>query len=174
MPAGAPPTPPEEHDTQDWASFETRVRFKLAEELYLNNEASASSIDRILNIWAAHCATFGKDAPFRDHQDVYSAIDSSPLGGMPWQSINISYDGDVPATDVPEWMSSKHEVWFRDLQKVVHEMISNPDFKKELDYAPYREFRNGKRQWSDFMSGNWSWRQAVRSSLIIKFILTLE
>jgi hypothetical protein len=55
---------------------------------------------------------------------------------------------------------------------VVHEMLSNPDFKKEFDYAPYREYRGGKQRWSDFMSGNWSWRQAVSCLHLIRKSLT--
>lgn len=145
----------------DWGSYETRAKFELAEELYLNNQASASSIDRILDIWAADNLRFGQEPPFNDHRHLYSTIDSSEVGETPWQSFNLRYCGKTPATDVPEWMKTKHEVWYRDSKAVVHDLLSNPDFKGEFDYAPYREFRNGKRRWSHFMSGNWSWKQAV-------------
>ena len=40
-------------------------------------------------------------------------------------------------------------------------MISNPDFKGQFDYAPYREFVDGKCCWMDVMSGDWVWEQAV-------------
>ena len=40
-------------------------------------------------------------------------------------------------------------------------MIPNPEFKGQFDYAPYREFEDGTRRWTDVMSGNWAWKQAV-------------
>jgi hypothetical protein len=40
--------------------------------------------------------------------------------------------------------------------------LGNRDFKTELDYSPKQVFgKNGKWQYSDFMSGNWVWDQAV-------------
>ena len=39
--------------------------------------------------------------------------------------------------------------------------LGNSDFKDEIDYAPKRIFKLGKCQWTDLMSRNWSWMQAV-------------
>lgn len=46
-------------------------------------------------------------------------------------------------------------------------MLANPDYAKEFDYRPYREFStdDDERQWKDFMSGDWAWDQAVRLSI---------
>lgn len=71
LPENTPPPPLQEQDKDNWSSFGSRIRFELAEELYQNNEASASSIDRILNLWAAHSALSGHEAPFKDFKDVY-------------------------------------------------------------------------------------------------------
>lgn len=161
LPAGTPPPSQPAKSNTDWGSYETRIKFELAEELYLKNQASASSIDRILDIWAADNLPSGKEPPFDDHHHLYSTIDSSEVGETPWQSFNLSYCGEAPAVDTPEWMKAKHEVWYRDPKAVMHDLLSNPDFKDEFDYTPYREFRDGKRRWSDFMSGNWSWNQSV-------------
>jgi hypothetical protein len=38
----------------------------------------------------------------------------------------------------------------------------NP-FKDEMDWAPNRIFKDGKRQFCDLFSGNWVWEQTVRS-----------
>jgi hypothetical protein len=54
-------------------------------------------------------------------------------------------------------------VWFRDPREIIQDMISNPDFKDEVDYSAKRVFgAAGKREWKDFMSGNWAWEQSVR------------
>lgn len=44
-------------------------------------------------------------------------------------------------------------------------MLANPDFEKEMDFAPYVKVdENGIRRRSDFMSANFAWRQCVRLS----------
>jgi hypothetical protein len=59
-------------------------------------------------------------------------------------------------------MEAKYEVWFRDPLLVVRNMLANPDFDGEIDYAPFKEFNDdGKRGFQDFISGDWAWRQAV-------------
>lgn len=64
-------------------------------------------------------------------------------------------------------MEDSHEVWFRDPCDVVQNMLANPDFAVEMDLQPYHEFatENDECQWKDFMSGDWSWAQAVHLSL---------
>ncbi|KDQ11751.1 hypothetical protein BOTBODRAFT_46186 [Botryobasidium botryosum FD-172 SS1] len=63
-------------------------------------------------------------------------------------------------------MDREFHVWFRDPLTVLRNMLANPDFKGKVDEAPFQEFSSeGKRQWWDFMSGNWSWRIA---DIIIK------
>ena len=58
-------------------------------------------------------------------------------------------------------MDEEYHLWYRDPRKVVHNILSNPDFNTTLDYTPYREFRDGKRQYCNFMSGDWAWNQCV-------------
>ncbi|KAG2127159.1 uncharacterized protein EDB93DRAFT_1257267 [Suillus bovinus] len=44
----------------------------------------------------------------------------------------------------------------------MHNMLSNPDFEGEFDYAPLQEYdtSNGAHCFKDFMSGDWCWKQA--------------
>ena len=77
-------------------------------------------------------------------------------------SFSLEYNGDVPEGDVPSWMSSEYDVWFQDLLHLVHNLLSNPDFEGEIDYAPVQAYSsNGVHRFQDFMSGNWAWKQAV-------------
>lgn len=65
-------------------------------------------------------------------------------------------------TNVPKWMTDVYEVWYRDLCKITHSMLGNPDFKGHFDVAPFQEFtRSREWQYSNLMSGNWAWRLAV-------------
>ncbi|KAI6137689.1 hypothetical protein BKA82DRAFT_4334648 [Pisolithus tinctorius] len=50
----------------------------------------------------------------------------------------------------------------RTILDVICDMLSRPDFSKDMDYRPFREYESAtdKRQWEDFMSGDWAWTQA--------------
>jgi dTDP-D-glucose 4,6-dehydratase len=60
-------------------------------------------------------------------------------------------------------MTETYEVWFRSPLAIFEKQLANPDFKDEMDWAPKRIFKDGKRQFVDLFSGNWAWEQAVRS-----------
>jgi len=123
---------------------------------------SAGDIDYLLDIWAATLAPHRDSPPFKNHKDLYSTVDATPLGDVPWDSFSLKYNGTLPDGEVPSWMSSEYDVWFRDPRCLVQNLISNPDFLGEFDYSPLREYdADGNRRYQNFMSGNWAWKQAV-------------
>ncbi|KAF8879040.1 hypothetical protein BD779DRAFT_1612954 [Infundibulicybe gibba] len=111
-----------------------------------------TQIDELMSLWAA---TLDEDAtpPFADHLDLYSTLDDIKCGDLPWSDFSISFKGDLPndGLNAPPWMTKSYDVWYR-----------NPrTFNREIDYAPLQEFGpDGKRVWSNLMSGNWAWQQA--------------
>jgi hypothetical protein len=126
---------------------------------------SGSHIDKLMEIWAAQQqAQYGDNEPappFANAWDLYNVIDVTEVGDVPWQAFSIKYSGKVPA-GAPNWMSASYEVWFCDPLAVMEGQIGNPDFANETDYALKQVLSNmNKRQFSDFMSGNWAWNQAV-------------
>jgi hypothetical protein len=121
---------------------------------------SHRNIDDLLNLWAANV---GREPPFVNHKDLHEAIDSIKNGSAPWYTFHVEYDGVKPPQNAPKWMTEKFEVWHRDPHEVITNLLSNTVFDGHFDYSPYREYKNNKRQWSDFMSGNWCWEQAVRN-----------
>ena len=64
-------------------------------------------------------------------------------------------------------MLKEYTVFFRDPLTVVCNIISNPDFNSQFNYAPYTEFEDEKQCWTDVMSGKWAWKQAVGPTLNI-------
>ena len=43
-----------------------------------------------------------------------------------------------------------------------HSQLANPDFNGKIDYTPNQVFGpTGKQEWSNVMTGNWAWKQAV-------------
>jgi hypothetical protein len=78
---------------------------------------------------------------------------------VPWQSFAVEFCGDKPDIDVPPWMNSSYDVWYRDPHDVVRNMLANPMFADEMDYQPYHEYNlaTDEWQWKDFMSADWAW-----------------
>ena len=86
----------------------------------------------------------------------------------------MQYHGDIPnGSEVPRWKKESYDTWFRNPLKIAEAQLANEDFACEMDYSPKRVFSEaGRRQYCDFMSGNWVWQQAVRSiDLIALFAL---
>ncbi|KAG2093742.1 uncharacterized protein F5147DRAFT_747883 [Suillus discolor] len=100
--------------------------------------------------------------PFADHKDLHKVIDATQLGNVTWQCLSIQYTGERPEHDAPPWMDREYEVWYRDPHMMAHNMLANPTYKGEIDYAPFREYDalDDTRRWRDFMSADWAWQQA--------------
>jgi Plavaka transposase len=145
----------------DWTPYRDRVAFELADFLFQREQMSVGNIDILLHLWAASLAQHDDSPPFLNHQDLYDTIDATPIGGVPWQSASLSYDGPLPIQPFP-WMQSKYTIWFRDPRLLFKGMLENPDFAKSFDYRPYRQYdTRGSRRYEHFMSADWAWSQAV-------------
>ena len=172
MDDGEPPPLPQPRDPSDWTPFTSRSQFELAEFLFKQEQMSAGNIDDLLKIWAAEAAASGNEPPFRSHSDLYDTIDAIPIGGVPWQRFEMSYDGPRPETDVPPWMEGIYEVYFRDPRQLLLNMLADPTFAKDFDYTPMQQFDcNGSRRYEHFMSGDWVWIQAVCMPFMFGYFL---
>lgn len=125
-------------------------------------ESSASKLDKALEIWAASVLQYNGSVRWRRAQDLYDTIDEIQHGDCPWKTYSIRYDGPLPNGTPPQWMTRTYELCVRDSRQLLHEQFKNPDFKDKVDYTPYRQFNSaGKRVWTNLMSGDWAWKQAV-------------
>jgi hypothetical protein len=143
----------------DISPFNSEAHFHFTDFLYSKTQMPAKKIDELLRI----LTTLYPDTPppFVHHREMYSAVDAIPLGDIPWQSFSVQYNGEIPE-DCPAWMTAEYDVWYRDPLLVLEQQIANPDFAGEFDFAPKQIFDiNNKRQYTDLMSGNWCWEQAV-------------
>ena len=73
--------------------------------------------------------------PFSTSTEMYNTINTTPLGDIPWQSTSLQYDGAKPVSKVPSWMKSNYDIWFQDPHAPVLNLLSNPGFYHEFDYA---------------------------------------
>jgi hypothetical protein len=158
---GEPPV----REPDDWYPYSDRIHFETADLFYRRIQLSASHIDSILQLWSATVDDSPTPSPFENHKDLYKTIDQTPLGDIPWSSFTLKYNGVRPTEgDIPQWMDATFQICYRDPRAVIHSMLGHPGFKDHMDYVPYRKFdaKTQRRQWRDFMSGDWAWMQAVR------------
>jgi hypothetical protein len=98
---------------------------------------SEGNIDALFRIFS------NGQVPFSSHNELYAAINSLAIRGVSWEFFSIKYKG--PHSDdnnmaQPKWMSDAHEIYYHDPQLIIYEMLANPDFKDDMDFAPYRVF----------------------------------
>ena len=124
---------------------------------------SKANTNELIEIWEDLAGQYGGERPFRNTQDILKTIDAINLGHVPWETFTLEYPDDLPNYNPPSWMTKEYRVWFRDPRQIIHAILANKDFDGEIDYSPHQIFVDGKRKYSNLMSGDWAWRQAVRS-----------
>ncbi|CDO77042.1 hypothetical protein BN946_scf184403.g17 [Trametes cinnabarina] len=166
LPRGLPPSPApletlgSESKPEGYLPFDSRIQFEIADFLYRRVQMSGSKIDELMQLWACTLPE-DQDPPFTSHQHLYATIDAVSCGEVPWQTFSVSYNGAIPDGAMPSWMIREYDVWFRDPRLVLRNQYSNPDFAADIHWAPRQLLlANGKRQYRDFMSGDWAWKEA--------------
>jgi len=146
-----------------WDPYANGVQFKTADFLYRRVEMSAGAIDELLDLWAESMENSVPPPPFDSHQHIYKTIDATQHGDAPWHCLVVSFNG-VKSNPCPSWQTDEWEVWYRNPHVVLTQMLENPDFDGQIDYAAYVGLdKSGKRYWNEFMSGNFAYRRSVSS-----------
>lgn len=161
LPNGALPPPWDCPPADDFSPFANHAEFELADLLFRKNQMS--NINELLQIWAATLPD-DQDPPFVNKQQLYDTIDAIEVGDAPWNSFSVSFDGEIPEGDKTPWKHAQYDVWYRDPRLVLHNQLANPDFATEIDIAAKEVTdEHDTRRYTDFMSGDWAWRQSVRA-----------
>jgi hypothetical protein len=176
LPPHTPPPPPtgpaEAEPHNPWSPFDSRIEFDFAHYHFVEVQNSAGKINKALDLWAATVMEYGGDAPWKDASDLYATIDAIQEGDSPWKVYQIRYQGPRPPGTPPKWMMETYELCTRDSRQVLHHQLSTAAFKDKINIAPYHQVNSkGVRTWSNLMSANWAWKQAVRC-MSPKFIKT--
>ncbi|KAJ7855718.1 hypothetical protein B0H14DRAFT_3645261 [Mycena olivaceomarginata] len=133
----------------DWSPYEDSVQFNIADFLFHRAQIG----------WALSLMKHGDLSPFENYQHLYETIDATKLGDAPWQCFQT--EPLATGEDAPVWARQSYEIWYRDPEVVISNMLDNPDFDGAFDTAPYVHLdSNGKRRWHDFMSANFAWRHS--------------
>ena len=164
------PTPGEgDQPVHDWTPFEDRLAFDWACYHYVTLESSAAQIEKGLDLWSATSFKHGSltGAPWKTAKDMYETIDAVQIGELPFKTHRFYYEGPKPSTP-PGWMEEAYNLDARDILAVVREQLATLVFKDQIDYVPYQEFNStGERIWSNLMSAQWAYQQAVCSLCVV-------
>jgi len=165
LPAGSPPPPCTTATNDDYSPFLDRPNFKLTDFLFTQQQMPGKGVNCLMEILATKYRA--DDVPYVSQDNMYSAIDLVEIANAPWQSFSACYTGDIPEGEPPPWMLTEYDVWYHNPQTVLRNQLANPDFNGEIDLVPKQKFGvDGKRRYQDFMSGIWSWRQAVSADFL--------
>ncbi|KAK7471975.1 hypothetical protein VKT23_000083 [Stygiomarasmius scandens] len=162
IPSDTAPDPQPAPDSP-WSPFKGEVEFRVADLLYREVEMPQGKADKLFDLWMLSMQKHNDIGPFANHEAMYESIDSIPLGSAPWHCFQTVPEENLLPT-APEWKRTEYQVWYCDPDTVITNMLANPDFANGFDVCPYIELKgsDGKRRWSDFMSGNYAWEQATK------------
>lgn len=157
--------PPREHQhadgSPDWYPFNSHHDFNFAWYHFVECESSECKVNQGLNLWAASVLQFSGSPIWKSAMDLYNTIDQIQHSDAPWRTYSFHYTGQLPPLPL-QWMTRTYKLCTCDTHQVLHHQFANPDFKDKINYRPYKQFNKaGKHIWSNFMSGDLAWKQAV-------------
>ena len=82
----------EARDVTDWTPYGSRIAFELADFIYRRNQMSAGDFNTLCELWGA-TLPHNVPPPFSNYAELCQTIDKTTVGGVAWESINLSYNG---------------------------------------------------------------------------------
>ena len=125
---------------------------------------SKENINQLLRIWAAKNVIddTGTEPIYSTYDAMLQQIDDIPWGSAPWYTFKVRWNGPV-APSSPAWKRTEYLVHAQNPLQVSEIMLGTPDFKGKFHQAAFREFAaSGGPCYSDYMSGEWAWKESVR------------
>jgi len=150
------------NDVESWNPFPNRIAFDFSYFHFVEKQTSEAGINKALDLWAASVLEHGGEIPWSNAKELYATIDTIQHGEAPWRTFELRYNGPLPEGTPPRWMSETFELCTRDSRTLLHQQLGMNEFKDEIHYVPYQQFRgDGSRVWSNLMSADWAAKQAV-------------
>jgi hypothetical protein len=151
----------------DWTPFKDHLAFDWAHYHYVSLQSSAAKIAEGSNLWAfKHGSLTG--APWKTAKDMYKTIDVVQTGSLPFKTHCFFFYKGPKLSTPPCWMEQAYKLNARDVLAVIHDQLAMSAFKDQFDYLPFKEFNNqGERIWSNLMSAQWAFKQAVCSICVV-------
>jgi hypothetical protein len=147
-----------------WNPFEDRLAFDWAYYHFTELQSSEREVNKGLDLWRAAILKAGDDTPlpWSSADKMNQTIDAIQEGDAPFETIRFKYAGPIRANP-PAWMTETYELCTRNSRNLLHHQLATTDFASTFNPVPYRQFdHTGERVWSNLMSGDWPWAEAVR------------
>jgi len=89
---------------------------------------SAGNFNMLCKLWRATLLPHDDPLLFSNYAKLCQTINKTPVGGVTWESISLSYGGLQTDNAAPSWMESTYEIWYRDPRLLFKGMLENPEF----------------------------------------------
>jgi len=143
--------------------FEDRLAFNWGYYHFTELQSSEREINKGLDLWLAASLKAGNDTPlpWSSAEEMYRTIDAIQEGDAPFETICFKYAGPI-RPNPPAWMTETYELCTRNSRTLLHHQLVMTDFTSTFTPKPYHQFNHtGDRVWSNLMSGDWAWNEAV-------------
>ncbi|KAH9949208.1 hypothetical protein B0H21DRAFT_688850 [Amylocystis lapponica] len=117
-----------------WAPFISAAEWELAEWV-VESGVSQRDTDKLLK---TKMVTPNQFASFSNNKTFLHTLDSLPGPAASWKLIEITVEGNVSDAK-GKMMRESLDAWARDPVEVIADLIGNPEFKKEMSYAPVED-----------------------------------
>jgi len=78
---------------KDWTPYGSHVAFELADFIYRCNQMSAGNFNMLCELWKATLLPHDNTPPFSNYGELCQTIDKTPVRGVAWENISLSYTG---------------------------------------------------------------------------------
>ena len=164
----APPppcTPADAMSSNPWSPFDSHLSFKFAKYHFTELQSSERQINQALDLWRVAIIQAQGDTaniPWDSAAQMYNTINSIQEGSVPWKTVKFWYTGPFPAGTPPRWMTEDYELCFRDPCSILLNQITSPELQNHFNYVSYKQFDSHREcVWSNLISGEWAWNEAV-------------
>lgn len=159
-----PLTSPDAIPSNFWHPFEDRLAFDQAYYHFIELQWSEQEINKGLDLWLAMKMKAGNNmpSPWSSTQKIYQTIDSIQEGDAPFITIQFMYSGPIPP-NAPAWMTQTYELCMHDAWHLLHNQLAMTGLPDgAFNEKPYCQFNHEEVHiWSNLMSGEWAWTEAV-------------
>ncbi|OBZ77534.1 hypothetical protein A0H81_01917, partial [Grifola frondosa] len=135
-----------------WAPFVSKEEWEFAEWIIASG-ISQDETDKLLKSGMRQfqlcvASNAAKFASYRDNKTLLKTIDLLPGPATSWKLIEITVKGDMQDAK-GNTMTETLDVWARNPVEVVAELLGNPEFKDELEYAPAEVYMGAEMEGMD-------------------------
>ena len=159
-----PPAAPDATEDNAYHPFKDWLAFDWAHYHVTELQSSAWEINKGLDLWLASNLKAVQDTPLPSSsvEEMYQTINAIQEGDTPFETIQFKTVGPI-CPNTPAWMTATYELCTWNPQTLLHHQLATTEFADTFDPRPSRQFKHaGDCVWSNLMSGNFVWNEAVR------------